>query len=74
MSDSGTPVRRLLERLPVIVEEYADWQRDFWDLQARQAHYGVKFPEEMGFKYDDEEPLTMEQILERSPVPLAPRR
>lgn len=58
----------------MIVEEYADWQREFWDLQARQAHYGIKFPEEMGFKYDDEEPMTMEQILERSPVPPAPRR
>lgn len=58
----------------MIVEEYADWQRDFWDLQAQQAHYGMKFPAEMGFEYSDEKPLTMEQILERSPVSLAPRR
>ncbi|CAM9685429.1 unnamed protein product [Pylaiella littoralis] len=64
----------ILERLPVIVEEYPDWQRDFWNLQAQQAHYGPKFPAEMGFKYDDEKPLTMEQVLEQSPVPLAPRR
>lgn len=65
---------RILERLPVIVEEYTDWQRDFWDLQTKQAHYGAKFPAEMGFKYDEEESLTMEQVLEQSPVPLAPRR
>ena len=69
-----SPIHSILERLPVIVEEFTDWQRDFWDLQAQQAHHGAKFPAEMGFKYDDEKPLTMEQILEQSPVPLAPRR
>ncbi|CBJ28077.1 mitochondrial ribosomal protein L46 isoform 2 [Ectocarpus siliculosus] len=72
--DWGIRSALILERLPVIVEEYTDWQRDFWDLQTKQAHYGAKFPAEMGFKYDDEKSLTMEQVLEQSPVPLAPRR
>lgn len=74
LTDSRLPSHRILERLPVIVEEYADWQRDFWDLQTQQARYGIKFPAEMGFKYDEENPLTMEEIMERSPVTLAPRR
>ena len=65
---------RLLERLPVIIEDYTDWQRDFWDLQTQKAQFGKQYPSEMGFKYDDEKPLTMEEILEQSPIPLAPRR
>lgn len=60
------------------MEDFVDWQRDFWTLQAYQAQYGAKFPSEMGFKYDDEEPLSMEkmmeQIMEESPIPLASRR
>lgn len=67
-------LNRILERLPVIVEDFTDWQRDFWDLQTEQAQYGIKFPAEMGFKYSDEKPPTMEEIMEQSPVPLAPRR
>ncbi|CAM9118530.1 unnamed protein product [Hapterophycus canaliculatus] len=72
--DWGIRSAMLLERLPVIVEEYTDWQRDFWDLQAQQARYGAEFPAEMGFKYDDEKPPTIEQILEQSPIALASRR
>ncbi|CAM9826114.1 unnamed protein product [Ascophyllum nodosum] len=64
----------LLERLPVIVEDYPDWQQDFWNLQAEQAMYGAEFPAELGFNYSDEKPLTVEELLERSPIPLAPRR
>lgn len=65
---------RLLERLPVIMQDYTDWQREFWDVQTDKAQYGKKFPTEMGFKSDEEKPLTMEEILEQSPIPLAPRR
>ncbi|CAN0193296.1 unnamed protein product [Laminaria digitata] len=64
----------LLERLPVIIEDYSDWQRDFWDVQTQKAQFGKQFPSEMGFKYENEKPLTMEEILEQSPIPLAPRR
>lgn len=65
---------RLLERLPVIIGDYSDWQRDFWDVQTQKAQFGKQFPSEMGFKYENEKPLTMEEILEQSPIPLAPRR
>eukprot|EP00904_Undaria_pinnatifida_P002078 jgi/Undpi1/11871/HiC_scaffold_4.g01570.m1 len=72
--DWGIKSAVLLERLPVIIQDFTDWQREFWDLQTEKARYGKKFPTEMGFKYDEEKPLTMEEILEQSPIPLAPRR
>ncbi|CAM9728837.1 unnamed protein product, partial [Choristocarpus tenellus] len=64
----------VLERLPVIMPEFTDWQKDMWELQAQQSFYGREYPPELGIMDNDVPLLTMDQLMEQSNIPVAPRR
>lgn len=64
----------MLERLEIIVPDFTDWQRDMWELQARQSFYGREYPAESGMMDTTAQLKTFEELLAECPVPLAPRR
>ena len=49
-------VAAMVERLPIVVEDMPDWERDFVDLTDYLATFGKEYPEETGFMYAMDKP------------------
>ncbi|CAM9514598.1 unnamed protein product [Chrysoparadoxa australica] len=64
----------LLERLPVLVPELEEWEKDMLELQLTEAWEGGRtYPDELGIMDSKFEPPAFDGLFEESPVPLLGR-
>jgi hypothetical protein len=58
-------VATVVERLPVVLPDQEDWEKEYWDLKTYLYAYGRQYPKELGIMSDDsgeDFPITDEEL------------